>query len=209
MKKPIIGLILIAIILITGWWFFIRTPDDSIRITTVIAPASAKLEIDGQTKSKTNLILKPNQEYTIKISREGFQTQEFKKTFVKNSDYKNDSLITAGLIPETDEAEKIAQKDNKIYMEIERLAGADSSTYLNNLTKNHPILAHLPIQQRTYEVSYEVNNSEVELMIKADKFTRMQALNDLKKLKLDFTSYKIKFYDDNYQVINPFDEYKE
>lgn len=209
MKKLIFGLILTIIVSFFGWWFFIRTPDELMKITVIITPYKAKLEIDGKEVSKNNLKLKPNQEYIIRISHDGFTTQEFKKIFIKNSKYKNDSTIAIGLIPETDQAEKIAAKEDHLYMEIEGLSGSDSTVFLDEVNKNYPFLTSLPIQLPNYQVNYEVsNNSEITIIITADKLHRMQALSDLKRLNVDFSTQKIIFHNDQDQIINPFDEYK-
>lgn len=216
-------LILFGLILVMSsilWWVFIRIPSDSILVKVIVAPTDAKIKINDQNYSaKDRIVLKKQQVYNIEVSRDGFETINFIKTFNKHSKNNRHQNLAIALDPKTDEAKELANKQELIYRKVEAISGSNGAEFAKEFAKNHPIINHLPIQDGTYKIGYLTEsdkndlvheNSNITITIYADSNSRMAALRKLKDLGLDLKHYEIIFFDlEATEQINPYQQTKE
>lgn len=168
-------------------------------ITIDKVPSDAKLFISGKEVwgDRTNLA---NGTYKVRAEKSGFATKE--QTVVITDTNK---IIFVSLTPESDEAKKWTEDNERAYLDQEARAGAAYGESGQKNVEQNPIIADLPINNYTYNVGYTLDQNDKSgksIIITVDAYEgyRNAAVRSIFDLGYDPGDYVIRF--ENYT--NPF-----
>lgn len=198
----VIGFIGIIIIPIITWSIMTVSQNGTAPVSVVIAPKNATVEINNQTfKGNETIRVKPGT-YTVKISKDGFET-DTQKIVIKED--KTNSIIST-LNPISDAAKQWYQNNQTEVLRVEGKAGQLSAQQGEEFINQYPITKWLPLQKATYTIGYkqlsENSDEGIVITISAVEGYREAALQEIRDKGFDPSDYTIEFT--NYR--SPFNE---
>lgn len=193
-RKPILAVIAIFIMgLISYNIAILISRIGKIPVTVMYAPFDSTVMINGKiyNNNKTHYLSPGN--YHIEASREHFQTMTMDYNLEQNSE---EIFFVGGLLPEDDEGVAIAKARNNEFLSVENFGSAEATKSANNLFEIAPIAQYLPINFKTYSVSYNYDDQGeffVELVLKQGLNSASSAIATLYNLSQEISpaSYRV------------------
>jgi len=207
-RKPILIIITAIIIGLIGYNIaIIVSRAGKIPVKVMYAPFDAEVKINGEPyKNNQTHYLKPGN-YQVEASREHFQTMTIDYALERDS---TDNNFIGGLVPDDDEGFTIASEHTDDFLQVESLGNVDASNSANKMIKEAPITKYLPINFKTYSVSYnydDQNKFYVELVLKKGISHSSQAIATLYNLGDDISPAEYRIIVRDYQ--DPFGEFTQ
>ena len=178
-----------------------------VQINITVVPSDATVSVGGNTLTgKSSVYLKPG-DYTVTISKDGFETDTQDITVLSDDDNSSDSSqasIISALNPKSDTAKTWYNDNQDAYYELEKIAGSEASASGEAFIDKFPITGFLPVQKATYSIGYKRTEDQkgIIVTIKAYEGYREAALQKIRDLGFDPSDFTIQF--NNYE--NPFNE---
>jgi hypothetical protein len=201
MSKRTIRLILIgAALLIIGLIVYALIPRASLLMS--IAPEDFTVTINGhsqQAKTGDSITVTPG-DISLSVSRDGFDTYTQKLT-IKNGEKVE---ILQALNPKTDDA-KALLNTAKSQAVIQRVTNAKMKAATDQLVKNYPILAVLPINDKFYTITtcnsklHPNDATKTAICVNLyDLEAKQSAIDDVKQRGFNLDNYETYFVDASY-----------
>jgi hypothetical protein len=191
LKLPLIivtGLLLVAGIVT----FFVNSSDKKgkIQVSTVSVPSDSIIKVNGKEVGK-NFSVNPG-EYTISGSKNGFETYDYKIKFSKDESEKKLFFV---LSPQSESAKEWADKNQKLYREVEQQAGEQAQIEGAEITEKYPIISFLPVDRGYFRIDYKQDpaTQEITVQITGDAAGRQIALSTIRGWGIEPTDYKVEF----------------
>ena len=193
-KKQIIygvGVFFVFIIL----WAIITFAMRSGKVATVISvvPSSSQITINGEKTSNGTKYLKPGT-YKISVSKDGFETNN--QTAIITSE-KDQNVIAASLLPQSDEAKKWANEHGDDYTKNEIYGSIQANSNGKFFASKNPITEKLPFEDPYFNIGYVANTDQsIKLTISTPSPRyRFFAIEQIRKWGYDPTDFTIEFRD--------------
>lgn len=193
-RKPILITISVVLIGIIGYNIAIFISRiGKIPVTIAFAPFDSTVQINDEDYQNNKVHYLSPGDYTIKASREHFESLTVEYTLEKNSQGTN---FVGGLVPSDEEGIRIVDIHNNDFLKVESLGSIDAANEANKLIEESPITQYLPVNFSAYSVSYNYNDQGeffVELVLKKGINFAPQAVATLYDLddNINPASYKI------------------
>lgn len=163
-------------------------------VTVMYAPFDAEVVINGKNYKNNQVYYFAPGNYQVEVNREHFETMTAGYTIEKDS---KDNYFVGSLAPSDDEGTAIASERIKEFLKVESIGGIDAENQANQLLEEAPIAKFLPINFKTYSVSYDYDEQGkffIELVLKKGVDYSSQAIATLYSInngEVDPASYKI------------------
>lgn len=156
-------------------------------------PDDAQIIINDKPGNSGSNLLSQGK-YTIVVSKDGFLSTT--KTVELNTQQKN---VNISLTPNSTEAEEWAQKNNKKYLEFEKIAGSELQKAGDELVTNNPVVKFLPFRMPDYDIEYRLSddNKVIVVVYAGSSEFRTIAINTIKSWGVDPGDYQIDFINYN------------
>ena len=179
-----IFIIVLGLLVLTGWIVFTSIRDQgTVTVSLIRAPFNSKVLLDNVEVGGSTIKLKPGT-YTFDISRDGFYPKEVTAVV----DTKGDNSVTFALSPESEDAKKLVETNEKYHYD-HTLSGGDIID---------PVLDVLPIRNVVYSVDSEARQeafpkTPLTITITASKGYRNTAIQALGTKGIDLSNYLYSF----------------
>lgn len=187
-------------------FLILRDNGNGLRVNLITVPDDMQLTFQGPnntnytSKGKGSIKL-PIGSYDITATSDGFKEKKL-KLVVKE----NDQKLVVLLEPESREAREWAQKNERKYLDAEKIAGEESQKAGEEFRNANPIISKLPYSQGFYRIDYGQDGENIILYITADQpVGRVIAMSTIRDWGYEPADYDIRFY--NFD--NPFKEGNE
>ena len=169
-------------------------------INLLIAPASSKIEIDGQTYTNGKHKI-PSGKHSIKISKDSFETKEEEIEIKKGETY-----IYYNYLTQPNDSMKWYEENDEDSLLLESIIPALSEKSFKKLQEQYPLIKQLPInideydtdytQHINYSISYTTLDNEVQIIIQDKSGNNYEtALKKIKSLGFNPEDYTIQYTD--------------
>jgi hypothetical protein len=194
-KISLLAIVVIIILSIGGLLFMINKDQQNIEL--VVVPSDAIVEFKNRNgsiikKKGSGSFFIEQGDYDVSAKKEGF-LQENEQLSV--ADEKRIVILT--LEPESQEALKWAEKNNKQYLEAEGKAGNLDQISGEKFRAENPIISSLPYNSGFYRIDYgkdRKNNNSFKLVITADTPQKRQvALEKIREFGYNPSDFIIEF----------------
>ena len=200
-RTSIISFIVIILAMI-GYTIYLQL--DSVgkhKVTIAIAPAKAKLEIDGKTTTGKEVLLTPGK-HTYRVSYDGFEPESGEIDV--RTDGKKAPLIV-GLAPNTATGRKLYEELKGDYLIMEGVAGEAAQENGAAFASKNPIVRQLPYPGMLFTIGYRADPADptgdsIILEIDAPAVYRTEAVTQITNWGYNPVDYKINFINES----NPF-----
>jgi len=189
-----LGLFLVVVLFITFILLGIRNTS-GVPVEVFVVPKNAKITINGNgSGSKTRL--EPGREYVFSANAEGFNGAE-NRIFINEA-----TTVPLILEPISEEAKEYAQKNQKLYLEAEGIAGKQAQQKGVEFRENNPIVDNLPYSGGYYRIDYREQGDLLIILITADSAVgRQVAFEKIRSWGYEPHDYNIEFPG----FVNPFE----
>lgn len=165
------------------------------KVPTVISvvPSNASVTLNGETTNNGTKWLTPGK-YTIVAKRNGFEEQ--KHTVIIATD-KKENVVSASLVPKSDEAKQWAEKNYKEYKDNERYGAKQASADGAYFADKNPITKNLPYTNPYYKIAYTTKDETsitITITTESPRY-RFYALEKIREWKYDPTDFAVEFRD--------------
>ncbi|MBH1956994.1 PEGA domain-containing protein [Candidatus Saccharibacteria bacterium] len=155
-----------------------------------IVPSSARITLENNTIGSGTQYLTAGS-YKIKVEQPGFDSQE--KTIVV-TDKKKQNVVAVSLTPQSDDAKKWAEKNQKAYKDNETFGGLEAQENGQYFRSRFPIIEKLPYTDPYYKIAYRTNGDDIIITIDTDSPRyRYFAVQKIRELGFNPTDYTIDF----------------
>lgn len=172
--------------------------NNNANLEIIAAPTGVNIVVDGKNYSPGKISLTPGK-HMVRAEKEGFETITQDVTV-------DESLkqVTFALTPKTAEAQKIAEKDSRLYDQVESIGGQLAQEQGQAFTNANPIVAKLPKNTSIYAINYTRDIERPgQVYIRIDSTSpagRQAAIAQIRTWGFNPTDYRIVFAG----LINPF-----
>lgn len=175
--------------------FVIATRPNTQPVVVNVIPSDAKVTANGTEVKNGTAYLKPGV-YSIEASRGGFKTE---KTTILVGD-PNTASIDVALTPVSDSAIEWKKSHESLYYDYEGRAGEQAAQEGAAFTALNPITSKLPFENLLYTIGYRADPSDesgnsIIIEIDASRGYRNAAIDEIRNLGYDPTTFKINFRD--------------
>lgn len=175
--------------------FIVATRPNTQPVAVSVVPSDAKITANGTEIKNGTAYLKPGV-YSIEVSRSGFKSE---KTAILIGD-PNTASIDVALTPVSDSAIEWKKSHESLYYDYEGRAGEQAAQEGIAFTALNPITSKLPFENLLYTIGYRADPSDdsgnsIIIEIDASRGYRNAAINEIRNLGYDPTTFKINFRD--------------
>ncbi|OGL22520.1 hypothetical protein A2707_04315 [Candidatus Saccharibacteria bacterium RIFCSPHIGHO2_01_FULL_45_15] len=190
-RVVVIGSILFALIIIWSVYTYVsRIGKTAVTINAV--PSNSTVLANNTSVGSGTVWLTPG-EYTVKGSKDGFSTREKKITV---DEEKRDNVVALALTPESDEAKRWAEKNQRQYKDNEEFGAIEAQANGEQFRQNNPVVAKLPYDDPYYQINYITENDDVIITITTPSPRyRYYAVQKFRELGFDPARFIMRFTD--------------
>lgn len=164
-----------------------------VAVPVYAVPTDMNIDIAGYGNTQPGTVyLKPGA-YRVKASREGFAESQF--NLIVRED--NNPTIDLALLPESEDAKKIAQENRTLYGENESRGGKLANDSGEAFKELNPIVSLLPFKDPYYSIGYKSpDNKTIKITITTPSpLYRYYATEKIRNWGYDPTDFEIIYND--------------
>lgn len=190
-RKALVAVVVLAVVgLVIYTIFTMISNKNKVAINFRTAPSQVTIKMNGTVVGK-NAHVAPGT-YTVTAEREGFAT--FSQQVTVSKDSVTDDYPIA-LTPQTDAAREIANREARIYSELEDLGGKKAQQEGVKFNQENPIARYVPYKTGYYAIDYgrdEANNFVVQITA-SSPLGRKVAIEKIREWGFEPTNLRIQF----------------